>query len=346
MSVANNQRFKAGPQCLLTMPLIISDSENAEFTTGAGAVVAGGKTAGEGRAAIGGDLRTIATARTGVLRFDGLEGRAAPADVTAFINIDDGHNYAGYTTHGIDVTGRRHVVVVGQSNVFDVRVTKAPVTGTRVVPNPGGLGNRSVTDYAAGAAVNAEVTAERAVRIYYLPWRSNAATTMQLGNAADYFLTSTLTGCTFAVYGTRLMPTVTHANNGAQQDLAMSQDYMTCLLNQIRSDEADAYNRAQRTNEARLTTHDYKLRAAPYLDSKDNKGYTIDKAKTHTNVIGYRSVPGGQWSFFAQQVVVVGYTRNGVKGFFGQKTKKRIFIKQARQIWPAGGGPIQANLWN
>ena len=345
MSVANNQRFKAGPTCLLTMPLIISDNENAEFTTGAGAVVSGGKTAGEGHAAVTGDLRTAGVARAGVLRFDGLEGRAVGGDVTAFLNIDDGRTYAGYTTHGIDVTGRRHVVVAGQSNVFDVRVTKAPVTGTRTVRNDRG-GNSTVTDYAAGVALNAELTAERAVRAYYLPWRSNAATTMQLGNAADYFLTSTLTGCTFAVYGTRLMPTVTHANNGAQPNLNMSQEYMGLLLDQIKTDEGDAYNRAQRNNEARLTTHDYKLRATPYLDGKIDKGYTIDTAKTHTNVIGYRNTLDGRWSFFAQQVVVVGYTRNGVKGFFGRKTKKRIFIKQARQIWPAGGGPIEANLWN
>jgi hypothetical protein len=81
-------------------------------------------------------------------------------------------------------------------------VTKAPVTGTRVVPNDRGGGNSTVTDYAAGGRVAAELTAERAVRVYCLPWRSNAATTMQLRNAADYFLMSTLAGCTFAVYGT------------------------------------------------------------------------------------------------------------------------------------------------
>ena len=345
MSIANNQRFKAGPTCLLTMPLIISDNENAEFTTAAGAVIAGGKTAGEGHVAVAGDLRTAAVARTGVLRFDGLEGRAAGGNVTAFINIDDGRTYAGYTTYGINATGRQHVKVAGQSNVFDVRVTKAPVTGTRVVRNDHG-GNSMVTDYAAGGGVNAELTAERAVRAYYLPWRSNAATTMQLGHAADYFLTSTLTGCTFSVYGTRLMPTVTHANNGAQPSLNMSQDYMTSLLEQIKLDEEDPGNWLRRGNEARLTTHGYKLRAAPYLDSKIDKGYTIDTAKTHTNVIGYRNTLDGRWSFFAQQVVVVGYTRNGAKGFFGKKIKKRIFIKQARQIWPVGGGPINANLWN
>ena len=323
------------------MPLIISDNENAEFTTAAGAVIAGGKTAGEGHAAVAGALGTAAVARTGVMRFDGLEGRAAGGNVTAFINIDDGRIYnAGHRRDR-----KKHVKVEGQSNVFHVRVSKAPVTGTHLARNDRG-GNSTVTDYATGARVNAELTAERSVRVYYLPWRSNAATTMQLGNAADYFLTSTLTGCTFAVYGTRLMPTVTHANNGAQPNLNMSQDYMTRLLEQIKLDEEDAYNWLRRGNEARLTTHDYKLRASPYLDGKIDKGYTIDTAKTHTNVIGYRNTDNGRWSFYAQQVVVLGYTRNGVKGFFGKKTRKRIFIKQARQIWPAGGGPIQANLWN
>ena len=46
MSITNNERFMAGPQCLLTMPLQINDNENAEFRTGAGTAVAGGKTAG------------------------------------------------------------------------------------------------------------------------------------------------------------------------------------------------------------------------------------------------------------------------------------------------------------
>jgi hypothetical protein len=168
---------------------------------------------------------------------------------------------------------------------------------------------------------------------------------MQLGAVADYFLTSTLTGCTVAVYGTRTAPTITHANNGAQPDLNLSQDYMGHLLDQIKADEGDAANAAQIGNEARLTTHDYKLRATPYLDGKIDKDYQIQNAKTHTNVIGYRDTNSGQWSFFAQQVVLLGYVRNGLKGFFGKRHKKRIFIKQARQIWPAGGGVISANLW-
>jgi hypothetical protein len=285
MSVQNNQRFKAGPQCLLTMPLMINDSENAEFTTGAGTAVNTGKTAGEGHDEIGGNLSTPAVARTGIMQFGGLQGRATAIDVTAFLDIEDGKNHAGYTTHGINNTGTKHVTVAGQSNIFDVRVSKAPVTGSHIAPRLGG-GNLTVIDYATGAvAVNAELTSDRWVRVYYLPWRSNAATTMHLGNAANYFLTSTLTGCTFAVYGTRTAPTVTHANNGAQPDLNLSQTYMTHLLDQIKTDEAVVANTALANNEERFTTHDYKLRAAPYLNGKIDKGYIIQNAKTHTIVV-------------------------------------------------------------
>src|SRR5262249_21910849 len=155
--------------------LQINDNENAEFRNGAGTAVAGGKTAGEGHAPIVGNLGTAGVARTGILRFEGLEGRAIAGNVTAFVNIEDGRDYAGYTSHGIDPTGRRHIVVAGQSNIFDVRVAKAPVTGQRVVPRQHGAGNETVTDYATGAGVNAEIASHRAVRIYYLPWRSNAA---------------------------------------------------------------------------------------------------------------------------------------------------------------------------
>lgn len=344
MSVANNQRFKAGPQCLYTMPLFITDNERAEFTAADGTLLQTDKTAGEGHAPAP-SVATPAGARSAVMHFGGLQGRPGAGDPTAFLNIEDGNAMAGYTTHGVDVGGRKHVVVAGQANLFDVRVTKAPMTGTRVVPRLAG-GNETVVDYATtGGAINAELTAHRCIRAYYLPWRSNAATTMRLGNAADYFVTSTLTGCTFAVYGARTAPTVTHANNGAQQDLNLSQDYMGKLLDQIRADEADVTNLGLQGNEARFTTHDYKLRADPYLNKKIDKDYKIHQAKTHTVVVGYRDTTNGEWSFYTQQVVVVGYERTGLKGFFGQKHKRRIFIKQARRVWPAGGGLVNANLW-
>lgn len=47
---------------------------------------------------------------------------------------------------------------------------------------------------------------------YFLPYLPNGATTMTLGNAADYFFTSMMTGCSVRVCGPAATPTVTHSN--------------------------------------------------------------------------------------------------------------------------------------
>jgi hypothetical protein len=47
---------------------------------------------------------------------------------------------------------------------------------------------------------------------YFLPYLPDHAITMTLGNAADWFFTSTLTGCTVQVNGPAATPRVTHAN--------------------------------------------------------------------------------------------------------------------------------------
>ncbi|HTK53715.1 MAG TPA: hypothetical protein VL308_17605 [Gemmatimonadaceae bacterium] len=352
MSVANNRRLKTGPRCLYTMPLAIMDEERADFTSASNVRINTDKTAGEfvETAASLPNPATVAGARDRILRFGGVQGRPTAADPTVYINVEDGTNQAGYTTYGIDATGKKPQKVVGQACVFTVQVSKAPVTGQRVVAGRTG-GQVKEFDYATGAAaIAAELAADNWVRAYYLPWRSNHATTMHLGNAADFFLTSTLTGCTFNVYGDRTAPTVTHANNGAQPDLNLSQDYMTRLLAQLAADEPVAANQgAAQGNLASFTTHDYKLKAEPYMMKKQERFLSgdlkLDRAKTHTIVVGYRSA-SGEWSFFCQQVVNIGYTRTGAKAFFGEKHKKRIMIKQARQIWPAGGGAIiDADLW-
>jgi hypothetical protein len=49
-------------------------------------------------------------------------------------------------------------------------------------------------------------------RCYFLPWCPDGATEMVLGNAAPFFFTSTLTGCSVKAHGPRATPTVIHAN--------------------------------------------------------------------------------------------------------------------------------------
>lgn len=51
---------------------------------------------------------------------------------------------------------------------------------------------------------------------YFLPYKPDAATEMTLGGAADFFFTSTLTGCTVHVSGPPNAPLVVHANAGAE----------------------------------------------------------------------------------------------------------------------------------
>jgi hypothetical protein len=47
---------------------------------------------------------------------------------------------------------------------------------------------------------------------YFLPYKPDAAVSMTIGNGANYFFTSMLTGCTVRVYGSRMTPTITHSN--------------------------------------------------------------------------------------------------------------------------------------
>ena len=49
-------------------------------------------------------------------------------------------------------------------------------------------------------------------RCYFLPWCADGATEMVLANAAPFFFTSTLTGCSVKVHGPKATPTVIHAN--------------------------------------------------------------------------------------------------------------------------------------
>jgi hypothetical protein len=54
---------------------------------------------------------------------------------------------------------------------------------------------------------------------YFLPYRVDTAVTLTLGANANFFFTSTLTGCTVQAYGPPVGPTVTHANAKTQFNL-------------------------------------------------------------------------------------------------------------------------------
>ena len=50
---------------------------------------------------------------------------------------------------------------------------------------------------------------------YFLPYKPDCGISMTLGAGADYFFTSTLTGCSVQALGPRATPTVTHSNGRA-----------------------------------------------------------------------------------------------------------------------------------
>lgn len=56
-----------------------------------------------------------------------------------------------------------------------------------------------------------------AMLAYYLPWRPNSTLTMLLGDKADFFITDTMNGCTFA-YGAGGHPRVAHVNYNTFND--------------------------------------------------------------------------------------------------------------------------------
>src|SRR5271166_3100103 len=47
---------------------------------------------------------------------------------------------------------------------------------------------------------------------YFLPYKDDSAIAVTLGNAADFFFTSTLSGCSVQAQGPPATPTVIHAN--------------------------------------------------------------------------------------------------------------------------------------
>jgi hypothetical protein len=79
-------------------------------------------------------------------------------------------------------------------------------------------------------------------RLYFLPYVPDAATSMTLGDDCDFFLTSTLSGCSAQVFGSRDAPTVTHANAGDKfkKSFAREKDRLqrTVGLDDVESGEA------------------------------------------------------------------------------------------------------------
>jgi hypothetical protein len=169
---------------------------------------------------------------------------------------------------------------------------------------------------------------------YFLPYKADCGISMALAGGADYFFTSSLSGCTVQVTGPQNAPTVTHANA------------YTTFQNNKAHGEAAASLAAQGVINTLLpapigaligtvTKADYLGKVTPVNMAAAKNRHTLKKAhhrmgafnaymdeggqeKVGAFVFGIRS--GGNWSFYYQATVAVTGTRHtGL--LWGRKTK-------------------------
>ncbi len=120
-----------------------------------------------------------------------------------------------------------------------------------------------------------------AIRAYFLPWGTGYTFCGQLGNAADFFFTPTVNGCTFA-----------HSGNGPNPSVAHSNFVQNQLIDQaaIDNDLVTKFGGAMPAHTLIKTTY----KQAPVANVADDYRATV---------IGIRS--GNSWSFYYQNYSVL-----------------------------------------
>lgn len=302
------------------------DLEGATYTNAAG--TSKGRYIGEGAPAK--KLRT--QRRKAVWRVDSIKRNQQDSDVLIVAgDIELARSVLGATTFGIDINGNK-TQIPNQNSMYEVRFH--PQLPNRIEE----FGNYKF-------------------KAYYLPWRSNHATMISLGVQANYFFTSSLSGCAVHVFGNPQSPTVIHANRTSKEEIDgfSQQEYIDELLQ-------TASGRDQpRRGSATLKKDQYKAMYEKLLEAKQKKSLSLNKSlvgqpNSKATVLGVRTNRDG-WKIYMQQWVFIEYdtVKTSVvlknlfdikKGIFQkeQTNKKRIYIKQLKQIWPIGNA-FNYNLW-
>jgi hypothetical protein len=181
---------------------------------------------------------------------------------------------------------------------------------------------------------------------YFLPYERNASKQMTLGADDDFFLTSSLTGCTVAIQGGRDNPTVYHVNASEVYTNTLStvklgetiDDYKKA--DKIASSHAVGHMMAQLPDNGKgmavCTKYDYGAKLAEHQEgavgrfAKQIDGYsvqsiTIEKYKDYKPeigacVFGFRK--GAGWELYLQTSVAVRVLL--VKGWWVFKDQKTI----------------------
>ena len=111
-------------------------------------------------------------------------------------------------------------------------------------------------------------------RAYYLPYKADRMTCLQLGDSADFFFTDLLEGCSLRIVGTRERPVVCHANIRSVDDVECK-----AILVQVLLDSATAVTS--------FSTVSCSLLRESYF----SEGRTA-------LVYGIRNPKSGRWSFY------------------------------------------------
>ena len=221
----------------------------------------------------------------------------------------------------------------GQNNVL------APILCEfSIGPFVGSLTERTCNIHTNGAPPTAE-------DCYFLPWEPDAATTMTIGALADYFFTSTLSGCTVQINGPANAPTITHGNRKTTfttHGQATAQAEIDNLLPAVGGGHT---SKAVRAADYRALCNKRNLKAAKSAFPTPD-GYHISKFKPKEEsggrveggafVFGKRNTGTGDWTFWYQ--AVVGITGSMKKGYFGDTKKQpisnEVVLGHAVQLFP------------
>ena len=199
-------------------------------------------------------------------------------------------------------------------------------------------------------------------RAYFLPWEANAAITMDVGGAANYFFTSTLTGCSVRAQAKpNGMVTLTHANakaaygavftpsstkTGVDLDELQQADRMATAaaignMNAMMPPVGGGLSRTVTKRDYAAKVTDGHLRTARRRINPGNgervktlnAAITSGKPEVSAFVYGIRNVANNTWSFWLQSTVQV--TGQLERGVLHKKT--RLIYGQSVVL----GAPVQ-----
>lgn len=337
MSKNLNRHYMSGPSALLSMPIDVNDNP----------------------ASI--KFRNLAFKK---IKLDGNTEEGDLADHNAMFGTPDDPRKNVQVMYGIKEHRKFHDGEIG------TRTATLPPNVVLADINPLGSGGYDVRGFngagarAGGHAVGDVATVSfeaymgaadswnrlgtgTAFHAYYLPWKKNHSRVLTLGSDADFFFTSSLTGCTVQVFGSHLSPTVTHTNAGGIAAEKESQAYMTELLTLYQ--KVGAAWTPHQDNAAEVTRKEYKTIAEKNIDRKLARQKDVGDVEivgapsTKTVVVGFRDATSG-WSFYYQSWVKIKYRKaKAVARGFSMEEKKVIRIKKVAQFWPAQ--QVMGNAW-